>query len=317
MRDARSRQLPQIFGSLLPAALVGPIAKDEDDQWDEPGRASPGQGALVDAAYYVAVTDEYYRTVHGRDSFDGAGHSITAVAHFSKDFDNAFWNARYLVFGDGDGTLFREFSGALDVVAHEFTHAVTQYTSTLLYFGETGALNESFSDIIGTSVEFYAADHGLDPAGSPDWSIAEDIDLRNDAVPGFRNMADPAEDGDPDHYSERQMGGGDNGGVHTNSSITNHAFYLLAHGGANAGEARGHSHTGPVVDGVGLTTAEQIFYLGFTSLPLTANMCRARLATQAAATALFPASFGSVFDAWEAVGVPDDCRARRSTSTRP
>lgn len=310
VRDARSRPFGQFLGTILPPFLLGSVAADDDDEWVEPGRSSPGQAALVDAAYYLSVADAYFQTVHGRDSFDDAGHDITAVAHFGTDFSNAFWNSRFLVFGDGDGHSFREFSGALDVVAHEFTHAVTQYTSTLLYIGESGALNESFSDIMGSSAEFFADAHGLDPAASADWLISEDIDLRADTEPGFRNMADPAEDGDPDHYSERQIGGGDNGGVHTNSSIPNHAYYLLVNGGSNAGEARGHAHTGPVVDGIGLATAEQIFYVGFTSLSLLSNMCRARLATEAAAAALAPAAAASVSDAWEAVGVPDDCGRR-------
>jgi Zn-dependent metalloprotease len=314
IRDARSRPLSQFLGFVLPAVLIGRVAEDEDDRWLDPDRTSPGQAALVDAAYYVSVTDSYYRDVHGRDSFDDGGKPITAIAHFSTDFSNAFWNSRFMVFGDGDGHSLREFSGALDVVAHEFTHGVTQFTSNLIYWGQSGALNESFSDIIGSSVEFFADARGLDPAGAPDWLISEDIDLSADTEPGFRNMADPAEDGDPDHFTERRTGGGDNGGVHTNSAVSNHAFYLLVNGGTNAGESRGHAHSGPAVAGIGLAEAERIFYLGFVSLPPIANMCRARLATQAAAAALSPASADSVSDAWEAVGVPDDCRGGAPTA---
>jgi Zn-dependent metalloprotease len=307
VRDARSRPLSQFVGVLFPASFLGRVGSDEDDQWTEPGRTSPGQAALVDAAYYAAVTDSYYQTIYGRDSFNDLGKPIIALVHFSSNFSNAFWNARYMVFGDGDGQSFGEFSGALDIVAHEFTHGVTQFTSNLIYWAQPGALNESFSDIIGNSAEFFAEARGLDPAGTADWLVSEDIDLRSDTEPGFRNMADPAEDNDPDHYSERQIGGEDNGGVHTNSAIPNHAFYLLVNGGSNAGESRGHPHSGPIVSGVGLAAAEQIFYLGFTSLPPTANMCRARLATEAAAAAFFPAAVASVTDAWEAVGVPGDC----------
>jgi Zn-dependent metalloprotease len=311
VRDARSHELSDVLAFLLPEFLIGPIARDTDDHWDLPGRTSPGQPALVDAAYYVSVTDQYYQSVHGRDSFNDAGMPIVAFGHFSEDVNNAFWNGRFMVFGDGNGQSLLEFSGALDVVAHEFTHGVTEFTSGLIYLDEPGALNESFSDIIGNSVEFFADASGLDPAGTPDWLISEDIDLGSDTEPGFRNMADPAEDGDPDHYSERQIGGGDNGGVHTNSGISNHAFFLLVNGGSNAGEGRGHPHSGPLVTGVGLATAEQIFYLGFTSLTLTSDMCQARLATQAAAAAMFPAQAQSVSDAWEAVGVPDGCYTPR------
>jgi Zn-dependent metalloprotease len=187
------------------------------------------------------------------------------------------------------------------------THGVTEFTSSLIYLNESGALNESFSDIMGTNVEFFAAAQGLDPTVAADWLIGEDVSLSPDDAPGLRNMADPAEDGDPDHYSERQIGGGDNGGVHTNSGIPNHAYYLLVNGGSNAGEARGHPHTGPVVTGIGLAPAEQIFYLAFTGLPENATMCNARLATQAVATALLPSTVTSVSNAWEAVGVPDNC----------
>ena len=119
-------------------------------------------------------------------------------------------------------------------------------------------------------------------------------------------MADPAEDGDPDHYTERYTGTGDNGGVHTNSGIPNHAYYLVVNGGRNAGEARGHAHTGPSVRGIGLDAAEQIFYTGFTSLPSNATMSQARAATVKAANARYGVGSQqaiSTADAWTAVGV--------------
>jgi bacillolysin len=310
--DARNRPRHTDLGNSFPVLgvifraliLPGLLATDPDDQWVEPGSTSPGQAALVDASYYARVTDLYYQTVHGRNSLDNAGLPIVSTAHYSKNYNNAFWNNGQLVYGDGDGASFREFSGALDVVAHELTHGVTEFTSNLIYFNESGALNEAFSDIMGSSVEFFATAQGLDPTVSADWLMGEDVTL--DAG-GMRNMADPAEAGDPDHYSERQVDGGDNGGVHSNSGIPNHAYYLLVNGGSNAGEARGHPHTGPVVAGIGLATAEQIFYLAFIGLPEDATMCNARLATVAVATALFPSTVTSVSNAWEAVGVPDNC----------
>ena len=303
--DARNRPRLPIMGSLFPALfLPGLLATDPDDQWVEPGSAAPGQAALVDASFYARVTDLYYQTVHGRDSLDNAGLPVISTAHYSKKYNNAFWNGSQVVYGDGNGTSFRELSGALDVVAHELTHGVTEFTSNLIYLNESGALNEAFSDTMGASVEFFAAAQGLDPTVPADWLVGEDATLDSG---GLRNMADPAEAGDPDHYSERQVGGGDGGGVHTNSGIPNHAYYLLVNGGSNAGEARGHPHTGPVVVGIGLATAEQIFYLAFIGLPEDATMCNARLASQAVATALFPSAATSVSSAWQAVGVPDDC----------
>jgi Zn-dependent metalloprotease len=306
--DAQNRPLFPLLGSLFPGLfLPGTLATDSDNHWTESGNTSPGQPALVDAHYYAAVTDAYYASTHGRDSLDDAGMTMVSTAHFSRRYNNAFWNGEQMVYGDGDGVSFREFSGALDVVAHELTHGVTEFTSNLIYQNESGALNESFSDIMAASAEFFADANGLDPSVAPDWLVGEDIVLYPDEEPGIRNMADPAEDDDPDYYTERYTGTSDNGGVHTNSGIPNHAYYLLVNGGSNAGEARGHSHTGPVVTGVGLATAEQILYLAFTGLPEDATMCRARLATQAVAAAMFPSALASVSDAWEAVGVPDTC----------
>ena len=234
---------------------------------------------MVDAQYYSQVTDGYYLDRHGLDWVADCGYpDMTEVVHYDFDYVNAFWGGDYMVYGDGDGFIAREFSGALDVVAHEHTHGLTQCTSNLAYQNESGALNESFSDILGTSAEFWADVNGLDPSVAPDWFIGEDVYLLSEN--GFRNMGDPAENFDPDHYSERYVGPEDNGGVHTNSGIPNHAFYLLVNGGSNAGEAQGHGHTGPVVTGIDLADAERIFFLAFTALAEQADMCDARAATR-------------------------------------
>ncbi len=284
-------------------------ATDSDDTWDfvTSDRTSPGQPALIDAQYYANVADDFYQSAFGLNWLTCTGKAaMSSVAHYSKNYNNAFWNGTYLVYGDGDGSIFRELSGGLDVVAHESAHAVTDCTSNLVYQDESGALNESFSDMMGNSAEFFAAAGGLDASVSPDWFIGEDVYLGASAQPGFRNMSDPAEDGDPDHYSERQVGGGDNGGVHSNSGIPNHAYYLLINGGQNAGCARGHAHCdtgdGAInVAGIGLAAARQIFFLGFAALPSNATMCQARAATEAVVGASQP----SVADAWRAVGLTD------------
>ena len=280
---------------------------DFDNHWTlvTPDRTSPGQPAMVDAQYYGQVTDGYYLVRHGLDWVADCGYpDMTAVVHYDQDYVNAFWGGDYMVYGDGDGFIAREFSGALDVVAHENTHGLTQCTSNLVYQDESGALNESFSDMLGTATEFWADANGLDPAAPPDWYIGEDIYLLSDN--GFRNMADPAENFDPDHYSERYVGPEDNGGVHTNSGIPNHAFYLLVSGGSNAGEAWDHPHTGPVVTGIGMAAAERIFFVAFTALAEDATMCDARAATEASAETLYgPGSQEqlSTTDAWLAVGL--------------
>jgi bacillolysin len=289
-------------------SLPGTLFSDPDGTWNTLGRISPGQPAGVDAHYYANVTDDYYQTVFSRNSLDDKGMQMVSSAHFASNYNNAFWNGSQVTYGDGDGKrTFRELSGGLDVAAHELTHGVTEFSSDLVYQGESGALNESFSDMMGNSSEFYAKTNGLDdPRVSPDWQIGEDVYLPKDVAPGFRNMADPAEDRDPDHYSELYTGKQDNGGVHSNSGIPNHAYYLVVNGGWNAGEARGHSHTGPRVTAIGLPAAEQIFYTGFTDLPSTATMSQARQGTVATATALYGANSQQVIStrrAWTAVGV--------------
>jgi bacillolysin len=287
--------------------LPGTLFTDPDGTWITPGRTSPGQPAGVDAHYYANVTDDFYRAVFKRNSLDNQGIQMVSTAHFGTDYNNAFWNGQQITYGDGDGTTtFRELSGGLDVSTHEFTHGVTEFTSDLVYQDESGALNEAFSDMMGNSSEYFAAQNNLDPVTRPDWQIGEDVYIPKDAVPGFRNMADPAEDGDPDHYSELYTGNKDSGGVHSNSGIPNHAYYLVVNGGKNAGEKRGHAHTGPRVRGIGLADAEQIFYTGFTSLPSTATMSQARQGTVAAATVLYGAGSQqatSTSNAWDAVGV--------------
>ncbi len=281
----------------LPGTLF--VDPNSDGLWNLAGRTSPGQPAGVDAHYYANLTDDFYRNVFSRNSLDNKGMQMVSTAHYGRNYNNAFWNGSQMTYGDGDGTTFIEFSGGLDVATHEFTHGVTDFTSDLVYQGESGALNESFSDMMGNSIEFYANKN-------PDWLIGEDIYLAKDAAPGFRNMADPAEDGDPDHYSELYTGKQDSGGVHSNSGIPNHAYYLLVNGGRNAGEARGHAHTGPVVTKIGLDAAEHIFYDGFTSLPSTATMSQARAATVKAAITRYGARSQQAIStaaAWEAVGV--------------
>jgi bacillolysin len=301
-------------------------ATDADNHWTlvTPDRTSPGQPALVDAQYYANVADDYYQARQGFDFTDCYPGGMDLVAHYGKGYDNAFWNGKVTVYGDGSGTVFRSLSGGLDVVAHENTHAITQCTSDLMYRGESGALNESFSDMLGNSAEFFAAEplssncvRAAGQSACADWTIGEDVDVRTDAAPGFRNMADPEEDNDPDDYSELLLGSADSAGVHSNSAISNHAYYLLVNGGMNASCAAAATHNAahcgpgePVVTGIGLAAAEQIMFAGITSLPERATFCQARKATEASAAAIFGAGSQqavSTTAAWDAVGVPTNC----------
>jgi bacillolysin len=187
-------------------------------------------------------------------------------------------------------------SGALDIVAHELTHGVTDYSSQLVYQGESGALNEAFSDVMATAAEFFAQPE------KADYLAGEDV-----VTPGgLRSLQNPRAHGDPDLYSDRYTGPLDNGGVHTNSTIASHAFYLAIEGGPH--------RTGAPVQGVGAANREQIekaFYRGFTSfLPPRGGFCAARGATLQAARELYgtgsPAE-RALDQAWTAVGLGPGC----------
>ena len=307
LRTPDGRQ--ETYDAANTAALPGTLMTDADDVWNftKANFASPDQRPGVDAHYYAGVVDDFYGDVFGRDSIDDEGMTIVSTVHYSRNYCNAFWNGEQMTYGDGQpkqGCL--PLSGGLDVVGHELTHGVTEFTSNLIYENESGALNEAFSDMMGNTIEFYADKNGLDPAGEPDFRIGEDVIVDTD---GFRNMGDPQEFGDPDHYSELVTGTADNGGVHSNSGIPNHAYYLAVNGGQNAGCAgsvSGHTHTADcdvTVDGIGLDSAAQIFYDGFTALPEFANMCDARNSTVAVAGG----ARSSINAAWAAVGVHNGC----------
>ncbi|HSF18440.1 MAG TPA: M4 family metallopeptidase [Vicinamibacteria bacterium] len=267
--------------------LPGSLATDADDSWNTHGSTSPGQPALVDAQFNANVTDDYYLSTHGFDWLNHYSQGMVSSAHVQRRYNNAYWNGSQMAYGDGDGSSFIEFSGDLDVVGHELSHGVTEATSDLIYQNESGALNEAFSDIMGTAIEYYHR--------SGNWTIGEDVTLGTN---GIRNMADPGEDGDPSHYADRYTGTGDNGGVHINSGIANHWFYLLVNGGQNAEPSRA---SGASVQGIGFAVAEDIAFRGFTALPSTADFCDARESTAAVAGD----HAANVMDAWDEVGVDD------------
>jgi thermolysin len=274
--DARNRQ-----------TLPGVLASDSDDTWNLLGRTSPGQPAMVDAHFYAKVTDDYLLSVHEFNWLAHYSQGIRSSAHVGRNYNNAGWNGTQMIYGDGDGTTFIEFSGDLDVVGHELSHGVTEATSNLIYQNESGALNEAFSDMMGSAIEYYYR--------TGNWTIGEDI---TPGTNGIRNMANPNEDGDPSHYADRYTGTGDNGGVHINSGIANHWFYLLVNGGQNANPSRA---SGTNVQGIGLAAAEDIAFLGFTALPANANFCAARASTVAVAGG----DANTVADAWDEVGVTE------------
>lgn len=245
----------------------------------------------VDAHFYAGRTFDYYKNVFNRNSYDNKGGALKSSVHYGRSYNNAFWNGTQMVYGDGDGTTFIPLSGAIDVVAHELTHAVTDTSSDLIYQNESGALNEAISDIFGTLVEFY-------DNNNPDYEIGEDIYTPNKANDALRSMSDPAKYGDPDHYSKRYTGTQDNGGVHTNSGIINKAAYLLAKGG---------THYGVNVTGIGNDMVGEIYYRANTTyLTASSTFSQARAALVQAAADLYGASsaeVNSVKQSFSAVGV--------------
>jgi bacillolysin len=282
------------------------LATDDDNVWTD--------GAVVDAHVYAGYTYDYYFKQQGRRGLDNADIAIHSVTHafrredwrlYSSSVINSFFaNAAYLgdgimYYGDGlpfnvtlGGQRYNYMSGALDVVAHELTHGVTDYSSQLIYQNESGALNEAFSDIMGTSVEFF-----MQPEKA-DYLLGEDVISPG----GTRSMKNPMLFGDPDHYSVRYTGSLDNGGVHTNSGIANHAFYLAIEGGRH--------RLGGTVQGVGAANRlqiERVFYRAFTAfLTPSATFSQARAATIQAARELYGAGSAAetaVIQAWNAVGV--------------
>ncbi|MFE6775742.1 M4 family metallopeptidase [Streptomyces sp. NPDC057702] len=195
----------------------------------------PGQDASVNRAYAgLGATFDLYLKVYGRRSIDGSGLPLDATVHYGQDYGNAFWDGERMVFGDGDGEVFRDFTLPLDVIGHELTHGVTQYTANLEYFSQPGALNESVSDVFGVLIKQYALGQSADQA---DWLIG--AELLTDRVTGqaLRSMKAPGtaydddvlgKDPQPATMDDYVDTSDDNGGVHINSGIPNHAFYLAA-----------------------------------------------------------------------------------------
>ncbi|PWK16366.1 M4 family metallopeptidase [Tumebacillus permanentifrigoris] len=184
---------------------------DTDNVWN-----TTYQRAGVDAQFYAGQVYDWYKNNVGRNSIDNNGMSLESLVHYNKNYNNAFWNGTYMVYGDGDGVTFRAFSGAIDVIGHELTHGVTEKTSGLIYQDQSGALNESWSDAMGAVIE------------GRNWLMGEDLCIPGGGYTAFRSMEDPTIYGDPANMSQYVVTTSDNGGVHTNSGIPNKAFYNFA-----------------------------------------------------------------------------------------
>jgi bacillolysin len=250
-----------------------------------------GPGAAVDAHVYAGVVFDYYKKVHARNAIDGAGGAMLSTAHFGQAYDNAFWDGTGMSYGDG-GQLFRPLSAGLDVVAHEFTHGVTERTSNLNYQGQSGALNESVSDIFGVFIE-----HSLRPDDTKNWTMGENIALGSVGIRDFKTPANGDQPGNMSVFVNTQQ---DNGGVHINSGIPNNAAYLMTMGGTNP-----VSKT-KVGFGIGWEKSEQLWYRANTKYFLsTTNFAQAAQGVmQAAKDIALTANETNIVDcAWKAVGV--------------
>ena len=228
----------------------------------------------TDAHWGAEVTYDYYFNVHNRKSYDNKNARIYSYVHYSNNYDNAFWNGVCMTYGDGNS--FKPLT-AIDVCGHEITHAVTSNTANLVYSYESGALNESFSDIFGNTIERY---------GRPtqyDWKIGEDITT---GATGLRNMKDPKSKGHPRCYKSTNWyaGAGDNGGVHTNSGVQNWWYYLITEGGSGVNDVANTFK----VDSLGIKKAEQITYRNLSVyLTTSSNYADARFYSIRAAVDLF------------------------------
>ncbi|NJM24042.1 MAG: peptidase M4 family protein [Richelia sp. RM2_1_2] len=207
--------------------LPGELVRSEGD--------APTEDEAVNEAYEAAgATYDFFQEICDRNSIDDKGLRLDSTVHYGEKYENAFWNGTQMVYGDGDGELFNRFTKSVDVIGHELTHGITQYEADLIYFGESGALNESFSDVFGSLVKQRIKNQTADKA---DWLIGVGLFTEKVKGQGIRSMKAPGtayddpvlgKDPQPAHMKDLYTGAKDNGGVHINSGIPNRAFYLAA-----------------------------------------------------------------------------------------
>ena len=216
-----------IYDALHGYSLPGRLVRGEKDP--------KSKDIAVNEAYNGSgATYDFFFRVFGRSSIDGRGFRLDSTVHYGRNYDNAFWNGQQMVYGDGDGEVFRRFTAALDVISHELVHGLTQYEANLDYRGQSGALNESFSDVFGSLVKQYKRKQTVEEA---DWLIGEGLFMPGIKARGIRSLKEPGtayddpllgKDPQPGHMRDYVHTVEDSGGVHINSGIPNRAFYQLA-----------------------------------------------------------------------------------------
>ena len=214
-------------------SLPGTPARNEGDP-------STGDDGVDEAYDGSGATYDLFKDVYGRDSINGTGMRLDSTVHFRKGYDNAFWNGKQMVYGDGDedlpeaDRLFNRFTIAIDIIGHELTHGVTQYEAALVYRNQPGALNEHFSDVFGSLVKQRSLNQ---QANQADWLIGQGLFTANVNGVAIRSMKEPGtayddpvlgKDPQPGHMDTFVVTSSDNGGVHINSGIPNRAFFVVA-----------------------------------------------------------------------------------------
>jgi Zn-dependent metalloprotease len=273
-----------------------------------------GQGPTRDVAVNEAYdglgdTYDFYSEIFDRNSIDDEGLALNATVHYRQSYDNAFWNGEQMVFGDGDGELFNRFTISLDVIGHELTHGVTGDEANLTYLGQSGALNESISDVFGSLVKQFKLNQTADKA---DWLIGEGLLTKKVQGRALRDMANPGtayddsvlgKDPQPADMAHYVKTADDNGGVHINSGIPNRAFYLVAKAlGGHAWEKAGRIWYDTLRDPRLKRTAKFTTFAKLTAI--NAGHLYGTNSTEQKA----------VYDAWKTVGVkiPKTTSAQRA-----
>lgn len=227
MLGAEDQKQRTIYDAHHTQTLPGEVVRSEGEP--------PTDDLATDEAYDgLGATFNFFSEVYDRNSIDDEGMPMLATVHFGQEYNNAFWNSERMVFGDGDGEIFDRFTIALDVIGHELTHGVTEDEARLVYFFQPGALNESVSDVFGSLVKQYLLKQTAEEA---DWLIGAGLFIGNINGLALRSMKAPGtayddpvlgKDPQPAHMNKFVRTFEDNGGVHINSGIPNHAFYLAA-----------------------------------------------------------------------------------------
>ena len=269
------------------------------------GKGDPASGdtAVDEAAGGIDGALRLFAEVFDRSSYDGAGADVSLTVHYGRDYDNAFWDGTQLVFGDGDGEIFDRFTKPVDVLGHELTHAVTEHSAGLRYQDQSGALNESVSDVFGTCLKQWLLAQRVDEA---DWLIGAGLFMPGVAARGLRDMANPGTAYDDPRLGKDPQGASmdeyvdtndDNGGVHLNSGIPNRAFHLAA----------------TAIGGRSWEGAGAIWYAALTGGQVGATTDFAGFAAATVAAAGEHAD--AVRQAWETVGVAPVAGSASTTPT--